>query len=430
MTREMNVGQCNVGQCNVGRWLGLVLIATVAAGCANQQITADAPGTTYPSMKLQYTDPHTGRTAYRLTTDAAAELMSHGFSDQSHESSNWSPDSKSICYIKVRKPGCTSPKPEGVYMMDISTGVETFLAPSEATTYHGCIFSGNGREVFYYYKVGEEAYEVRAVNVKTFAVRVLNTLSPCMRPKTITINCDGTYIAVHQWAPDNTPKLKNTAILSTSTGEFHPNWLWENTHKADDGSIWSRTDPKLILARKGETKIYNIDTMATMPSNGRAIAHSAWIPNGKWHLCGNRAATCTLVDITKPAGDNLLARFSEERVTGGAHPFPHPLDADKDMDTRMVIDCGWTDKSENSGLYVITLAQMINEDWRTTPGRMWVSSFSSRTKHDAHAHPHFSPDGKYILWQSDSAATDLGAIPGPVGGESKIDLYMAPYDAP
>ena len=102
-----------------------LLLLLMIAGCA----VAQAPGTTYPSMKVRYDDPHTGNAAWRMTTDGAEHMIKNCLGDQSHESSSWSPDATKFCYGKKRESGCTSPKPEGVYMMDVATGVETFLAP-------------------------------------------------------------------------------------------------------------------------------------------------------------------------------------------------------------------------------------------------------------------------------------------------------------
>jgi hypothetical protein len=98
------------------------------------------------------------------------------------------------------------------------------------------------------------------------------------------------------------------------------------------------------------------------------------------------------------------------------------------MQARLVLDCGYS-APRSSALYVITLEQMVNEDWRANADRVWVSHFSTMSRNDAHPHPQISPDGGHLLWQSDSDRDDLGSIPGPRGGERKVDLYVSALGA-
>ncbi len=398
----------------------LLLVAFLAA-CA----LAQTPGTTYPSMMLSYDDPYTGHAAIRLTTDGAEHSIKNCLGDQSHESSSWSPDATKICYGKKRESGCTSPKPEGVYMLDIATGVETFLAPADIGDHDGWVFSRDGAEVYYYFDVNDSTVEVRAVNITTFAVRTLNTLSPTTGGHKITVNCDGSYIAVHQWAPDSLPENRRTAILNTATGQFHPNWPWNSGLPAQDGTVWSPVDPKRVFAQRGALRIYNIDDLSTTASQGSEIAHSIWHPNGIWYLSGSATPNCRLIDISKSSSTNIIAEPSRGRELRAAHPFAHPLDSSRGMQARLVLDCGYF-APRSSALYILTLDQMVNEDWRANRDRVWVSHFSTMVRNDAHPHPQFSPDGTHILWQSDSNRDDLGAVPGTRGGDRKVDLYISP----
>ena len=93
---------------------------------------AAGPGTQYPSQKVAFADPVTGRTVWRMTTDGAQHgAYQQAAGDQSSESSSFSPDSTRIVYSKN---GMADVKPDGVYVMDLASGVETFLAPARPST--------------------------------------------------------------------------------------------------------------------------------------------------------------------------------------------------------------------------------------------------------------------------------------------------------
>jgi hypothetical protein len=61
-----------------------------------------------------------------MTTDGQAGYWHQAAGDQLSESSAFSPDSTRIVYAK----NGDGPKPAGVYVMFLSSGVETLLAPA------------------------------------------------------------------------------------------------------------------------------------------------------------------------------------------------------------------------------------------------------------------------------------------------------------
>src|SRR3990172_7860280 len=152
--------------------IGIVFAAAMAAAGGT---FAAIPGTQYPSQKIVFTDPVTGRTVWRMTTDGATLSATHGAAgDQSSESRSFSPDSTRIVYSKHSM--TSGNKPQGVYMMDVITGVETFLAPSER--FAQPVWSRDGsNEVYYYDRPDNSPRLVRAVNTVTYAARTIIELA-------------------------------------------------------------------------------------------------------------------------------------------------------------------------------------------------------------------------------------------------------------
>src|SRR3990172_7669134 len=161
-----------------GRLLTIAALILVVVLSSSRLAFAVTPGTKYPSQKITFTDPLTGRVVWRMTTDGATLGAIHGAAgDQSSESRSWSPDSTKIVYSKYNHDPAI--KPVGVYMMDTLTGVETFLAPS--VWYAQPIFARNGSGEGGYYDRSGGNLVVRAVSTQSYAVRTIVTLGGATR---------------------------------------------------------------------------------------------------------------------------------------------------------------------------------------------------------------------------------------------------------
>ncbi len=375
--------------------LGLAL----AAFCLSECMAAAAPGTSFPSMKVVYTDPVTNREAWRMTTDGAKNGADNGMGDQSGESSSWSPDGTKFCYYK----GGNSQKPAGIYMMDVETGVETYLAPSNVGAMPGTIFSHDGSEVYYYNGSG-----VCAVNITTYAARVITSMQMNI-PQKITINCDGTYIAVHQWG-----EPKKTAVIGVRTGAFVKGWEWNSGKAGEDGSFWHPTNPAVLYAYHGTLAFWNVETGSQFGPRAGESSHGCMHPNGMWYLYAGSPGRLTEIQ----SGTDVLTRGG----SGSPHPFINPADKDKGTKARMLYD-----ETGSSGLLkVVTIEEFFAG--QTGSSTTWVTHFCAYDDNFSHPHPQFSPDGRYILWQSDCDNVKFGVPPGGRGGKDKVDLFVAPFE--
>jgi hypothetical protein len=365
---------------------------------------AAAPGTQYPSQKIIFTDPLSGRTVWRMTTDGAQLGATHlAPGDQSSESRSFSPDSTLIVYAKS---GIGATKPDGVYIMDIASGRETFLAP--APWYAQPVFARDGsNEVYYYYG----RLEVRAVNTKTFAARTVASLTGATWQEKLEVNADGSYISTH-------PNMGNgyRTVIFTPQGSFHPNWM-PSGPVSDDGAVWSPTNPAWICAvRNGQGTFWNIHTLTTK-STGCTPAHGAWHPNGMWWF-----TPAYLVDI------NTRTDVLPGTGMGPIHPDINPAEAGLGTAAHVTAD----DRGSFTGtlgprLYLPTLEALLaaarSGDWHV-PSALGAVHYSTMNTNGAHIHAHWSFDGQYILWTSDVADLRDGTPPGGTGRGQ--DLFILP----
>jgi len=358
-------------------------------------------------MKIVFNDPTTGNVVWRMTTDGANNGMTNAIGDQSSESRAFSHDSTKITYYKYNKRG--SFKPKGMYMMDIASGLETFLAPTDANDFAPPIFSKDGTEVYYY-----DGDVIRAVNVSNFQTRTIVNLPGIGSPQKLTLNADGTYIAAHDYAGS-----KRTAIF-TPQGSFHPNWRWDSGMAGDDGTQWHPINPRIVFAtRQGTEAIWNIDTLQQLgPSGILKIAHTCWHPNGDWIHWKH------MYEIS--SGDLILSG----RTSQYSHPNCNPMDGALGFDARMVFD-GRPDVGGAGGgialLYIATQNQ-VHASRSEDPAHIVATHYSSSSNNNAHTHPHYSWNGQFILWQSDMRDLSQGAPPGGTGGN--IDLFILPLKGP
>ncbi|HLC41192.1 MAG TPA: BACON domain-containing protein, partial [Methylomirabilota bacterium] len=300
-------------------------------------------------------------------------------------------------------------KPDGVYMMDVATGIETYLAP--APWYASPVFARDGSsEVYYYYG----RLEVRAVNTVTYVVRTIVSLSGTSWQEKIEVNADGSYISAH-------PQISESfrTVIFTPQGQVHQNWTLSGQGR-DDGAVWHPTDPKWICAYRGsQAKIWHIDTLATK-AGACETAHSSWHANGQWMITQG-----FLWDIETGASV----------MSGGGmypyHPNINPAQASLGLDAQIAVDDRrWDSIPGRPRLYLPTIRRLLtisNSIWASNDGSLAAVHYSSMANNYAHAHAHWSWDGQYVLWTSDVADLRDGSPPGGTGGGT--DLFIFPVGA-
>jgi len=373
---------------------------------------AVTPGTQYPSQKIVFTDPLTGKTVWRMTTDGSRLGTKHGAAgDQSSESRSFSPDSTKIVYSKYDTN--SGSKPVGVYLMDIFSGIETFLAPS--VWYAQPIFARDGSEEVYYYDRSGGELVVRAVSTQTYAVRTIVMLNGATWQEKIEVNADGSLISSH-------PVIGGTSrtVVFTPQGQFHANWGLSGGGRGD-GAVWHPSDPKRVVAERspGGEKIWHVDTLATTPP-ALSNYHSSLHPNGVWHL-------------TQGYLTNIETGAS---VTSGGgmypyHPNINPAQASLGLDAQVAVDDRrWDSIPGRPRLYLPTIRRLLsisNAIWASNDSSLAAVHYSSMANNYAHVHAHWSWDGQYVLWTSDVADLRDGSPPGGTGGGT--DLFIFPLGA-
>ena len=396
----------------------IVLVGVVVRPADGQAARTDPVGTTYPSQKIVFRDPVSGKTVWRLTTDGTQQGALNTLRDASGmEANHFAPDNKRICYSKKYHAN----KPQGYYVMDVLTGVETYVGPG-SNSWGMCAFSKTSNELFFaYFKGGTSSstrwMEVRAVNLGTFATRVLRQFEGAYGGPYLSVNADGTYLAVGFRVPNGDPAdfvddPVYHIILKTTDGSEHPNWKYDLTtpdeYEAGGFPHWHSTNPRIVrITRDQVLAIWNVDTLEKLPDPKFAGAATT--------LMGGHA--CWTVD-------NEYHFYSR----GSAHPDCHPLDAGKGLNTRVVLD------RPTEGYPYLYVTEMRNV---ASPGVYPAGTTDVVALHYTynrtvngeirfgHPHPHFSRDGRYILWATPVTNLSKGTPPGG-GGDSvnKSDIFI------
>ena len=382
---------------------------------------AAPPGTQYPSQKIVFQDPLTGRTVWRMTTDGASLGAIHAAGgDMSSEAIAFSPDSTKIVYYKYDMNAGS--KTQGVYMMDIASGVETFLAPASMGASAYPVWARDGSQEVYFYDqtpFGSGPLVIVAVNTVTYAVRTIVNLGWIAWQEKIEVNADGSYLSVHVDPGDGYYRT----VIFTPQGAIHPNWTLSGP-PSDDGAQWHPTDPQKVLATRGtETRLWDIDTLEKTPASPPAfgemfVSHSAIHPNGLWWF-----DSVYLIDL---ATGNAL----QSNGAGYApHPNINPTEGALGLDARVVMDSApWFLNRKGRGrLYIGTIRQFDQTPWYDQQFLV-ATHYSELANNFSHPHPHWSPDGRYILWTSDMRETRDGAPPGGTGSGNRTDLFILPME--
>jgi Tol biopolymer transport system component len=371
---------------------------------------AGTPGTQYASQKAVFTDPVSGRTVWRMTTDGTQyNALNHIRDASGMEANSFSPNGTKICYIKTSHPA----KPDGYYVMDVESGFETYVAPAGNDHWGACEFSKTSNELFHFYvDIGETRAsswaELRAVDLATYTVRTVKRFPEAKAAYGLTVNRDGSYIAVFVGVGQPKASYKENevhVVVLQPSGREHPNWKYNpldppDTTGAGDHPYWSPVDSKVLrVHRDGKHEIWNIDTLAT-------IQHPMLVGEPGFH----KAHACWTAD-----GAVFFRTWG--------HADCHPLDVGLGDRTRVALD-----RASQPYIYV---TRMRNANgYRVIPAGtsdVVAVHYGSEKLNSSHAHPHWSRDGKYLLFASDVTNTSLGTPPG--GGDqnpNSVDLFIVP----
>jgi hypothetical protein len=366
---------------------------------------AQVAGTVYPSQKVVFTDPLSGRTVWRMTTAGTHRMPG----DQTQESHSFSPDSTRLVYQKTDDPA----RPNGVYTMDLATGVETLVVPG--SPWHASpIYSRDGTEVYYFVRPSSSSLQIKAARTTApWTQRTLATLAAEWQEK-LAINSTGSRLSASVRLTGDNASWR-IVVLDPATGAFLAGWTTSGP-SADDGAAWSPTDPDLVCASRngrGVEKIWNVVTLQSYASC--VSAHAAWHPNGQWYV------------------DQGYVR---DALTGvaiipgtGVYPIHHninPTEAALGVDATLLSDDrDWF--SSNTGrprLYRPTLRQLATGNYRPASALLAVH-YSKMQSNSGHVHAQWSPNGAYVAWQSDLQDLRDGTPPGGTSGQAIFVLPMA-----
>jgi hypothetical protein len=402
----------------------------VTQGCAQQSVVQSSPpvklvpsgectidknslaGTTYQSQKIEFSDPVSGNTIWRLTNDGAEHAVTHSLQDQSgRETYQWSPDGTKICYAKTGHPW----KPDGFYFVDVLSGTETYVGPGSRSG--ACAFGKLTNELFVGYGRQSNTVresEVRGYDLSSFNCRVVTDF-PEGYVGQLTLNSDGSHMGIHLitgppgvWYGDDRYTFEYV-ILDVRDSSILPNWQIDNTpdeNARGDAFYWHLSDPDYVRAvRNGELGIWNIHTLERIPASSMTMVGTAGIPSA--HGCWS--------------ADGQLWFWSN------GHVDCHPRDFGTELATRIVIE-------RNGALYFSEIWNfLVSPDnlLKTERPPPWDANallaltYSANASHFGHPHTQFSSDGKYVAFISDMGNTLQATPPGGVNpGANSTDLFV------
>jgi hypothetical protein len=249
--------------------------------------------------------------------------------------------------------------------------------------------------------------EILAVNLATYATRTVKRFYNALGYSVgLNQNKDGslisTLVSVNTiGASIDTNKVH--VVILTTTGSMLPGWSFKPADPADiigagDQPYWSPADSRVIRThRSGNLAMWNIDTLATVPNPtmlGKSIfagSHGCFSADGKIYL-----------QMSSP------------------HPDCHPTDVGLGDRTRVTYDV-------TPYLY---FGEMRNAPSARPPEDILVVRYmKSNPNNFAHPHPHFSRDGKYILFVSPMNSGANGVPPGGLDSDTSTvntDIFVVP----
>lgn len=410
--------------------LGFCFVSSVLLGAV--------PGDTFSSQKTAYNDPYSGKSAWRLTTWGKTNNVRITLGgDVSGESTQWSADSTRITF-SLDHPS----HGKALYMMNVSTGVITYLASTGTAPSESMFSRANANEILYFYhnQTGSTStswVELRAVNLTTFAHRVIRRYNKAYNTIKLCHSYDGKYLkfTIYQ-GHDEASRIWQPVINNILTGNDHPAFTYnENFTFTDQGAVFNDgvyfnpvVHHKVLLIRptsstNAVTEYYNLNT-----SSG--IAFNFWTAHTTWHPDGTRIAGD--LGIKSDAGACLTPTCGSStlyRTTG--HPFSDPTDIGLAWNARLTTDDRQSNNgsSGNSYIYAMTWDRIRTQTWSTiagNPGANAIGTWFGNYDGGNHPHMHVSPNGKHLVWRSNlRRVSALGAPPGPTDANAtSSDLFM------
>jgi hypothetical protein len=408
------------------------------------------PGDCFASTKAVFEDPdpHIGE-MWRMTQDGTTHDALNRMGDASGEQISFSPDSRFIVYAKTDYAAGSgeNPKPSGIYLMDIATGVEQYLAPVEGGRVPGhAAFSRVQNEVLYpNVHTGSSPWvKIMAVDLETFASRELAHFEGATNMGWIAQNADASLIYTVPQTPDTgeDPGFgfgRSHPVVMDHDGNQLTHWSYaiDQNYAADVDGLWRPNHPNHIWSNRPDfgKRVYDVTASPSqwVSSPGSPpTAHTCWLPNGDY-MFWKEGSVRQMAWTNMITGEEANPRKATE---SGGHPNCHPLDeAEGLLDSRFVVD-GRVNGDQR--LWVMTVAQAMNTtgDFPNadyTPYEV-AHTYNSATSANNwnHAHPHWSPNGRYILFQSDVSVRPAGAAfselpPGGIDDNARsVDLFIVP----
>lgn len=470
----------------MGIWRSSLALLIASALVATFASTAAA------QTSIDYDDPYTGASVVRLTTDGPQGCINY-MGNQSGESTAWSPDSSQIVFAKWCE---ESPAKTGIYVIDVATGQQGCIAASDKH-WANPIFDHDGDTVWFLDGSdgardadGNKPFAVRSVAVPSS----LDSQATCPDASVMAVDVQGlspdrvddiTVMTKNAPSATTTPleSLFATQVRTGSQwrtivfhagGELLAGWDFDdatnprhNDYNDGDASIWSPVDPRLIFTNRGtsasdDTVRRGVFTVTASPQlqykpfpfstecsgdyeTPDSVAHSDWI----WHpgtdtdvfMSNDRCVWTIDADGATTTGS--------WRVFGYVHVYFDRSSIDGDLaDVRVVVDEYFDGYGAEPFLYRATLGDLGVGvagsglgDWQTLRAerklvlhRNRMDDGTNDTLKAFEPHPQFSPDGRFVLWQSSSLNDVLDftceaascGLPGK-GNDSQtsfLDLYV------
>ena len=369
-------------------------------------------GTTYPSQKIEFADPVSGNSVWRMTTDGAQHGVTHSLQDQTaRETYQWSPDSAKICYTKTGHPS----KPDGFYFADVVSGVETFVAPGPRLG--ACAFSKSSNELFVGYRNGSRngrQSEVHAYDLDSFGCRVVAEF-PEASVGQLSLNADGTLMGVHLITSQPDVPYGDSAytfeyvIMDVRDSSMLPKWQVDGVPDETaqgDAFYWHPSDPDRVRAmRDGERGIWNVHTLEKTRTSSMTIVGSRYIPSahGCWSMDG------------------------KVWFWSNGHVDCYPQDVGTGLATRIVIERNGALYFSEMWNFIVSIDDLLKTErpppW--DPNALLALTYGANAMYLGHPHTQFSNDGRYVAFISDMGNTVSGS---PEGGKDPrphtTDLFV------